>query len=104
MGTDSAGEIYEVGSNVRHLKKGDRVLGHVHSLLTGDPKDGGFQLYSRVAATNTVKIPDSLSFKEAAVLPLAINTAADGLYKSREKGFLGLEYPTLVSTTWHCHP
>jgi NADPH:quinone reductase-like Zn-dependent oxidoreductase len=26
LGTDVAGEVYQVGSNVKHLKKGDRVL------------------------------------------------------------------------------
>jgi NADPH:quinone reductase-like Zn-dependent oxidoreductase len=97
LGTDSCGVIHEVGSNVKNFAKGDRVIGHCHGLVSGDPKDAGFQLYSRVPAVNTAKIPDSMSFTQAGVLPLAINTAAAGLYQSREKGFLGLEYPTLVS-------
>ena len=36
-------------------------------------------------------IPDSLSFDKACVLPLALSTAAAGLYG---KGFLALPYPT----------
>jgi D-arabinose 1-dehydrogenase-like Zn-dependent alcohol dehydrogenase len=30
LGTDVAGEIYEVGEGVTHVKKGDRVLGSVY--------------------------------------------------------------------------
>ncbi|OQO07718.1 hypothetical protein B0A48_07415 [Cryoendolithus antarcticus] len=98
LGEDIAGEIYEVGSNVTRFKKGDRVIAHAHGLVTGDPKDGSLQLYPRAFAKNTTKLPDSISFTEGSVLPLAINTAADGLYKGREDGFLGLELPTLTPT------
>ncbi len=37
-------------------------------------------------------IPDSLSYEQAVVLPLAISTAAAGLY---QKGFLEVPYPTI---------
>lgn len=39
----------------------------------------------------TSKIPESTSYTDAVVLPLAISTAAAGLY---QKGFLELPYPT----------
>lgn len=42
-------------------------------------------------AITTSPIPDSLSYEQAAVLPLSISTAAAGLYR---KGYLELPYPT----------
>ncbi|KAF2819338.1 GroES-like protein [Ophiobolus disseminans] len=81
LGTDVAGEVYEVGEDVTHLKKGDRVLGHAFSLITNDPSYGGFQLYTACNALVVSKIPASLDFNSAAVLPLAISTAAACLFK-----------------------
>jgi len=98
IGCDVAGEIVEVGSNVKHLAKGDRVFGHCTSLVTQDSKNGAFQLYSATPAAITAKIPEGTSYSQAVVLPLAIDTAAAGLYGSREQGFLGLEYPTTTPT------
>ncbi|KAM0721597.1 hypothetical protein Q7P37_002522 [Cladosporium fusiforme] len=98
IGCDVSGEVVEVGSNVKHLQKGDRVLGHCTSLATQDSKNGAFQLYSATPAAVTAKIPDSASYSEASVLPLALDTAAAGLYGSRADGFMGLEYPTLTPT------
>ncbi|KAL6705121.1 hypothetical protein ACN47E_007226 [Coniothyrium glycines] len=80
-GTDVAGEIYEVGEGVTQFKKGDRVLGHAFSLATQDSKHGGFQLYTACPALVVAKIPASLDYKSAAVLPLAISTASACLFK-----------------------
>ncbi|KAM0701082.1 hypothetical protein Q7P35_011443 [Cladosporium inversicolor] len=98
LGCDVAGEVFEVGSSVKTLQKGDRVTGHALSLMTQDSRNGAFQLYTAVPETSASKIPDSLSYSEASVLPLAIDTASAGLYGSRKDGFLGLEYPTLTPT------
>lgn len=43
LGCDVAGEIVEVGSSVKQLKKGDRVAGHAISLATQDSRNGAFQ-------------------------------------------------------------
>lgn len=52
---------------------------------------GSFQKYSVALAQATTPLPDSIPFESAAVLPLALSTAAAGLYK--EDG-LGLPLPT----------
>ncbi|KAL6245834.1 hypothetical protein RBB50_006987 [Rhinocladiella similis] len=91
LGDDVAGEVIEVGRNVKHLKKGDRVIAHALGLGNGSAY-GGFQLYPRLKTAVLAKIPDSLEFKNAVVLPLSISTAAAGLYL---KSGLGLTYPGL---------
>ena len=95
LGCDVAGEIYEVGSNVKNFKKGDRVASHCISLLTSKPQDGGFQLYTSCPAGTTGKIPEGISLTDASVLPLALDTAAVGLFQPSSGGHLGLPFPTL---------
>ncbi|KAF2735973.1 GroES-like protein [Polyplosphaeria fusca] len=96
LGTDVAGEIHQVGSNVTNFKKGDRVLGHVFSLVTSSPSDGAFQLFSRCTALATSKIPASIPYPSAAVLPLSISTAAALLFK-RET--LAITPPTTTTSS-----
>jgi NADPH:quinone reductase-like Zn-dependent oxidoreductase len=72
------------------LRRGIRR--HTLGRLSGDPKHGGFQLYTVGHEITVAPIPDSLPFENAVVLPLAISTAAAGLY---QKGFLEQPYPTL---------
>ncbi|KAF1344795.1 chaperonin 10-like protein [Delphinella strobiligena] len=91
LGTDVAGEVYEVGSDVKNFKKGDRVLAHAIGLGTGQAQDGGFQEYTNVPAIFTSILPSKASFTEGTVLPLAISTAAAGLY---QPGYLELPFPT----------
>jgi NADPH:quinone reductase-like Zn-dependent oxidoreductase len=69
-----------------------RVCRHALGRATGDAKHGGFQLYTTAFEITVSPIPDSLPYEQAVVLPLAISTAAAGLY---QQGFLALPYPTL---------
>lgn len=86
-GTDVAGTVVELGSQVTKYKLGDRVLG----LATGfTPREGAFQTYTVLRSNVSTHIPDNLSFRDATVLPLGLCTAASGLY---QKDFLALEYP-----------
>ena len=95
LGSDLAGEVVEVGSAVARFNVGDRVLGHA----VGADKDrntsaeGAFQNYTVVLAHMTAPIPDTLPYENAAVLPLALSTAACGLF---QKDQLALDYPSLT--------
>jgi len=93
LGEDLTGEVVEVGSAVTRFNVGDRVLGHA----VGTDKDsnssaeGAFQAYTVVLAHMAAPIPDTMSFEQAAVLPLALSTAACGLF---QKDHLALHYPS----------
>lgn len=93
LGSDVAGEIVEVGEAVTRFRVGDRVLGHA----VGTDKDsnhaaeGAFQEYTVVLDRLASPIPDTLSYEEACVLPLALSTAASGLF---QKDFLALQHPS----------
>ena len=96
LGEDVAGEVVEVGSEIKSkFSVGDRVMAHPLGLGNGAAY-GGFQLYPVLKAATVSRIPDSITFKEAAVLPLSISTAAAGLFM---KSTLGLEYPSVDAET-----
>jgi len=78
IGLDMAGEIAELGPGVSGWKEGERVL--VNPLnkkkgLMGEMLDGGMQEYCLVAADQLIHMPDSVTFAEAASLPVAYGTA-----------------------------
>lgn len=91
LGTDVAGEVVELGSDVKDFKEGDRVLAHCIGLATQNPQDNAFQLYTNVPAILTSPLPPASSFTEGVVLPLAISTASAGLY---QPSYLELPFPT----------
>ncbi|EHK96978.1 GroES-like protein [Glarea lozoyensis ATCC 20868] len=91
LGSDVAGEVQEVGTSVKNFKVGDRVLGMAVGLKTGRPADAAFQAYTVLPAHMASSIPSSVSFEDAAVIPLAISTAACGMY---QKEYLALQHPT----------
>src|SRR5437879_1106840 len=79
MGLDVAGEIAAIGPGVSGWKLGERVLGdpinRVEGGLTGETVHGGLAEYCRLRAHQLVRIPDGVSFEEAAALPCAYGTA-----------------------------
>src|SRR5205085_8111768 len=79
MGLDVAGEIAEVGSGVTGWKQGDRVLvdpiNRVEGGLMGETVHGGLAELCRARAHQLVKIPEGVSFADAAALPVAYGTA-----------------------------
>ncbi|KAK5073410.1 hypothetical protein LTR70_010286 [Exophiala xenobiotica] len=92
MGNDAAGEVVEVGHGVTRFKVGDRVAGHAVGMdkRINRSAEGSFQAYTVLRPYMTTSIPDSLSFEDAAVMPLGLSTAACGLF---EKDQLALPYP-----------
>lgn len=76
LGLDAAGTIHEVGEGVTDWKIGDRVVYH------GDfNKNGAYAEYGVTTAHTISRIPDSLSFEEAAALPTAGYTAYQALFR-----------------------
>ena len=79
MGLDVAGEIVAAGAGVTGWKVGERVVGdpinRVEGGLTGETVHGGLAEYCRLRAHQLVRIPDGVSFEEAAALPCAYGTA-----------------------------
>ena len=78
IGLDMAGEIVELGEGVTGWAVGDRVL--VNPLnpkvgLMGEMMDGGMAEYCAVTAGQLIRMPDGVSFTDAASLPVAYGTA-----------------------------
>jgi alcohol dehydrogenase len=78
IGLDIAGEILEVGAGVEGWKTGDRVL--VNPLnrkkgLMGEMMHGGLAEKCLVAEHQLIRMPDKVSFAQAASLPVAYGTA-----------------------------
>jgi len=88
LGGDSSGQICEIGPGVTHMNVGDRVLvnprvtcGQCRFCLSGEDElcatssmvgsrtNGAYAEYISVPAVNTLPLPDSISYEEAATLP-----------------------------------
>ncbi|KAF2464414.1 oxidoreductase-like protein [Lindgomyces ingoldianus] len=81
LGCDVAGTVEEVGPDSA-LKKGDRVAGFVHGANAVHPEDGTYGEYALVREGILFRIPGSLSYEEAASLPVAIATVGMGLWQT----------------------
>jgi NADPH:quinone reductase-like Zn-dependent oxidoreductase len=69
-GVDGAGRVEAVGANVAGLRPGDEVLGFCR---------GAFAEYAGAKADNVVAKPSSLTFEQAAAMPMAALTALQAL-------------------------
>ncbi|HET7615389.1 MAG TPA: alcohol dehydrogenase catalytic domain-containing protein, partial [Bacillales bacterium] len=72
LGLEMAGVVEETGDEVEGWKKGDRVF----ALLPG----GGYAAYAAVPADMAMRIPNGLSFEEAAAIPEVFLTAYMNLF------------------------
>lgn len=75
LGWDAAGVIEETGSDVTGFQKGDAVYG-----VPNFPGDGSYAEYCAAKASQFALKPESLSFNEAAGVPLAALTAWTGMF------------------------
>ena len=77
IGTDTSGIVAKVGSKVSTAPApGSRVIVFASSFYqNGSPDHGAFQKYALAQSEGVIALPDSLSFEEGAVFPLAVMTA-----------------------------
>ncbi|MGD6818877.1 zinc-binding dehydrogenase [Metabacillus sp. 84] len=76
LGLDVAGTVEALGDGVSGWSKGDRVVYH------GDmTKGGGFAEFAVTTAHTVSRIPDDISFEDAAALPTAGYTAYEALFR-----------------------
>jgi len=70
IGMEASGEIVACGSAVTGFKVGDRVMGRC---------PGGFAEYALMTASETISVPSSLTWEQAAALPLTSAVVFDML-------------------------
>jgi len=80
VGSDVAGLVVKVGSNVSNAPpSGSRAISFASSFYQGgSPDHGAFQEYVLAQSEGVIALPDTLSFEEGAILPLAVLTALSG--------------------------
>ncbi len=102
LGHEFAGAVVAVGTNVTGVAVGDRVVGEPHTLACGRCElcrtgnvqicaskrspgwgiDGGFARYMRMPDARLLhRIPDSMTFEEAAVVEPAVNAVQDAVLR-----------------------
>ncbi|QCD82282.1 NADPH-dependent alkenal/one oxidoreductase, chloroplastic [Vigna unguiculata] len=82
-GYDVAGVVVKVGSEVKDFKVGDEVYGNVSEKALDGPKQfGSLAEYTAVEEKLLAAKPKNLDFSQAASLPLAIETAYEGLERT----------------------
>jgi NADPH:quinone reductase-like Zn-dependent oxidoreductase len=86
LGADIAGQVEAVGREARQFKPGDDVF--------GDGSYGGYAEYVCVDEKKVALKPASLSFEEAAAVPMAGLTALQGL---RDKGRIRAGQKVLIN-------
>ena len=91
LGWEFAGVVSAVGEHVRRFTVGDRVFG------TGDTtRDGGWAERLAVDHRILARIPDRLSFAEAASLPVGALTASEALFRDQDALPAGVDQVLVV--------
>ena len=78
-GLDVAGEIVETGTDIKDFQVSDAVLidprNRIEGGLVGETIDGGLAEFCRSPEHQLIRIPDGVSYAQAASLPVAYGTA-----------------------------
>lgn len=86
--SDGAGEVAAVGPGVKDLAVGDRVVATFTQgdppAAQGSPLDGMLAEYALFDPKGLLRVPDHLSYEEAATLPCAGVTAWNALFHGRQ--------------------
>lgn len=75
LGTDYAGKVIAVGSDVKVIAVGDRICGAQHAMNARTPDCGAFRQYNVSAGGIWLKLPASMSTEGGASLGTGISTA-----------------------------
>ena len=75
-GFDLAGAVVEIGKNVKHIHVGDNVYGQAAVIKKGS---GAFAEYAVTPENLIARMPDNITFTEAAAVPLAACSAYQAL-------------------------
>ncbi|MFC7397248.1 NADP-dependent oxidoreductase [Chelatococcus sp. GCM10030263] len=76
LGTDVSGVIDAMGSEVAGWRIGDRIVAR-----TGPTNGGAVAEYALVSADQLVRVPDAITFEQAAGIPTAAGTAWQALFE-----------------------
>ena len=94
LGSDSAGEVVDIGSNIFRFKPGDRVLGQAigYDEKVNSSAQSSFQLYTLLNEDMATSVPAHIPYQDACVLPLGVGTAACALF---QREHMALQLPNL---------
>lgn len=96
VGCDYAGVVEAVGSAVaKTWRPGDRIFGCAHGANLVSPDDGVFAEQAAVVGDLQMRIPDGVTFEQAATIGLGAITVGQGLFHQALK----LDLPPTASTT-----
>ncbi|KIW22643.1 uncharacterized protein PV07_10920 [Cladophialophora immunda] len=94
VGCDYSGVVAETGTGYsKPWKVGDRICGFAHGSNELQPEDGAFAERIAVKADVQMRIPDHMSFEDAATIGVAVVTCGQGLFQQ-----MGLNLPSQPST------
>ncbi|KAJ8093160.1 hypothetical protein PM082_020645 [Marasmius tenuissimus] len=83
LGADVAGDVEAIGEDVQGFSVGDKVVLQTNF---ADNDYAGYQQFTKVPAEIVAKIPDNISYTQAASIPSGLATASIGLLSSGGAG------------------